>query len=46
VGNDSDIDTAQQVREERFPIVGTGDAVWSFVHIEDDAAAIVAIGSR
>ena len=34
--------TAQQVREGRFPIVGTGKAVWSFVHIEDAAAATVA----
>jgi 2-alkyl-3-oxoalkanoate reductase len=33
---------AQQVREGRFPIVGTGDAVWSFVHVEDAAAATVA----
>jgi hypothetical protein len=33
---------AQQVREGRFPIVGTGDAVWSFVHVEGAAAATVA----
>jgi nucleoside-diphosphate-sugar epimerase len=30
---------AEAVRKRRFPIVGDGTGVWSFVHIEDAAAA-------
>jgi nucleoside-diphosphate-sugar epimerase len=30
------------VRDRKFPIVGDGGGVWSFVHIEDAAAATVA----
>ena len=30
------------VRERKFPVVGDGAGVWSFVHIEDAAAATVA----
>jgi nucleoside-diphosphate-sugar epimerase len=33
---------AQQVRRQQFPIVGGGQGVWSFVHIEDAALATVA----
>jgi 2-alkyl-3-oxoalkanoate reductase len=33
---------AEQVRRRRFPIVGRGDAVFSFVHTEDAAGATVA----
>jgi 2-alkyl-3-oxoalkanoate reductase len=33
---------AEQVRRGEMPIVGDGDAVWSFVHIEDAAVATVA----
>jgi nucleoside-diphosphate-sugar epimerase len=29
------------VRKRRFPIVGDGGAVWSFVHLDDAAAATV-----
>jgi nucleoside-diphosphate-sugar epimerase len=29
------------VRKRRFPIVGDGDGVWSFIHLEDAAAATV-----
>jgi 2-alkyl-3-oxoalkanoate reductase len=32
----------EQVRKRRFPLVGDGRAVWSFVHIDDAAAATVA----
>jgi 2-alkyl-3-oxoalkanoate reductase len=34
--------TADQVRQQQFPIVGQGQGVWSFVHIEDAAQATVA----
>lgn len=29
----------QMIRKRRFPIVGGGDGLWSFIHIEDAAAA-------
>jgi nucleoside-diphosphate-sugar epimerase len=32
----------EMVRKRRFPVVGAGDAVWSFIHIDDAAAATVA----
>ena len=31
----------EPVRKRRFPIVGNGDGVWSFVHLDDAAAATV-----
>jgi nucleoside-diphosphate-sugar epimerase len=37
-----DGDVAKQVRQQQFPIVGSGEGVWSWVHIEDVAAATVA----
>jgi 2-alkyl-3-oxoalkanoate reductase len=33
---------ADQVRKGEFPIIGEGTGVWSFVHVEDAAAATVA----
>jgi 2-alkyl-3-oxoalkanoate reductase len=33
---------AGPIRKRRFPLVGDGGGVWSFVHIEDAAAATVA----
>jgi len=33
---------AQQVRQQQFPIVGDGKGVWSWVHVDDAAAATVA----
>jgi 2-alkyl-3-oxoalkanoate reductase len=33
---------ADQVRQRRFPIVGQGQGVWSFVHVEDAALATIA----
>ncbi len=33
---------ADQVRNREFPIIGDGSGVWSFVHVEDAAAATVA----
>ncbi len=38
----SEGDIGEQVRQRRVPIIGSGDGVWSFVHIEDAAAATVA----
>jgi 2-alkyl-3-oxoalkanoate reductase len=34
--------SVEQVRRRRFPIVGTGGGVWSFIHIADAASATVA----
>ena len=30
-----DGDVAQQVRQQQFPVVGNGEGVWSWLHIED-----------
>ena len=35
-------DMGEQVRQQQVPIVGAGQGVWSFVHIEDAASATVA----
>jgi nucleoside-diphosphate-sugar epimerase len=32
----------QQVQEQKYPVIGAGTAVYSFVHVEDAAAATVA----
>ncbi len=37
-----DGDVARQVRQQEFPIVGNGEGVWSWLHIEDAAIATVA----
>jgi nucleoside-diphosphate-sugar epimerase len=36
-----DGDVARQVRQQQFPIVGNGEGVWSWLHIEDAAIATV-----
>jgi nucleoside-diphosphate-sugar epimerase len=41
-----DGDVARQVRQERFPIVGNGEGVWSWLHIEDAAIATVAAAEQ
>ena len=33
---------SRQVREQQYPVIGTGQGVSSFVHVEDAAAATVA----
>jgi nucleoside-diphosphate-sugar epimerase len=38
--------TARQVRKRRFPIVGKGSGVFSFIHVDDAAAATVAACER
>src|SRR5919202_1620288 len=37
---------AQQVRQQQFPIVGNGEGVWSWLHIEDAAIATVAAAEQ
>jgi nucleoside-diphosphate-sugar epimerase len=37
-----DAQVAAPIRKRRFPIVGDGGGVWSYVHVEDAAAATVA----
>ena len=39
-------DAAQQVRQQRFPIVGNSEGVWSWLHIEDAAIATVAAAEQ
>jgi nucleoside-diphosphate-sugar epimerase len=41
-----DGDVARQVRLRRFPIVGNGEGVWSWLHIEDAAIATVSAAER
>jgi nucleoside-diphosphate-sugar epimerase len=36
----------EMIRERKFPVVGTGDGVWSFIHIGDAAEATVAALER
>jgi nucleoside-diphosphate-sugar epimerase len=37
---------AAEVRKRRFPIVGGGDGVFSFIHVDDAASATVAAAER
>lgn len=41
-----DGDVARQVREQQFPIVGSGAGVWSWLHVEDAAIATARAGER
>ena len=41
-----DGDVARQIRQQEFPIVGNGEGVWSWLHIEDAATATVAAAER
>jgi nucleoside-diphosphate-sugar epimerase len=41
-----DGDVARQVREQQFPIVGNGEGVWSWLHIEDAAIATIAAAEQ
>ncbi len=42
LGADPEAVMSRGVRKRQFPIVGGGGGVWSFVHIEDAASAVVA----
>jgi nucleoside-diphosphate-sugar epimerase len=41
-----DGDVARQVRQQQFPIVGNGEGVWSWLHIEDAALATIAAAEQ
>ncbi|HEY0764768.1 MAG TPA: NAD(P)-dependent oxidoreductase [Pyrinomonadaceae bacterium] len=41
-----DGDVAQQVRQQQFPIVGNGEGIWSWLHIEDAALATASAAER
>jgi nucleoside-diphosphate-sugar epimerase len=41
-----DGDVAEQVRRQQFPIIGNGEGVWSWLHIEDAAIATVAAAEQ
>ena len=36
-------DMGEQVRQGNVPVIGDGQGVWSFVHIEDAAATVAAL---
>ena len=38
----SEGDMGEQVRKQQVPVIGSGQGVWSFVHIDDAAAATAA----
>jgi 2-alkyl-3-oxoalkanoate reductase len=42
VSSDPRAEITENVRKRKFPVVGTGDGLWSFVHIADAATATVA----
>jgi nucleoside-diphosphate-sugar epimerase len=42
LSSDPRAEMAQVVRKRKFPLVGDGAGVWSFIHIDDAAAATVA----
>jgi 2-alkyl-3-oxoalkanoate reductase len=39
-------DTAEEVRKRRFPLIGRGEGIFSFVHVDDAAAATLAAVER
>jgi nucleoside-diphosphate-sugar epimerase len=41
-----DGDVARQVRQQQFPIVGKGEGIWSWLHIEDAAIATAAAAEQ
>jgi len=41
-----DGDVAHQVRKRQFPVIGEGEGVWSWLHVEDAANATVAAAER
>ena len=42
LSSDPRAEMAEVVRKRKFPMVGDGAGVWSFIHIDDAAAATVA----
>ena len=41
-----DGDVARQVRQQQFPIIGNGEGVWTWLHIEDAALATIAAAEQ
>jgi nucleoside-diphosphate-sugar epimerase len=41
-----DGDVARQMQQRQFPIIGNGEGVWSWLHIEDAAIATVAAAEQ
>jgi len=41
-----DGDVAEQLRRQQFPIIGSGDGVWSWIHVEDAAIATASAAER
>ncbi len=41
-----DGDVAQQVRQQQYPMVGGGEGVWSWLHIQDAAMATISAAER
>jgi nucleoside-diphosphate-sugar epimerase len=46
IATDPDTDQVAAVRARKFPVVGGGTGVWSFIHIDDAASATVAAVER
>jgi nucleoside-diphosphate-sugar epimerase len=46
VSRDPEAEVSAPVRARRFPVVGGGGGVWSFIHVDDAAAATVAAVER
>jgi nucleoside-diphosphate-sugar epimerase len=42
MSSDPRAEISENVRKRKFPVVGSGDGLWSFVHIADAATATVA----
>jgi nucleoside-diphosphate-sugar epimerase len=42
ISSDPGADQVEAIRKRRFPLIGDGAGVWSFIHIEDAAAATAA----
>jgi len=42
LSRDPDAEMIEPIRKRQFPVVGDGGGVWSFIHIDDAAAATVA----
>jgi len=42
----SDGDVARQVRQQQFPIIGNGEGVWSWLHIENAALGTIAAAEQ
>lgn len=46
IGPDAGADQIEAVRRRRLPIVGGGEGIWSFTHVDDAASAAVAALQR